>query len=294
MASETSARSLSDLSWTEVRLGSRDFTVLSAFIQKEVGIQVPPAKRVMLESRLRRRLRALGLKDFHTYTARVLGPQRDEEEIINLIDAVTTNKTDFFREPHHFAYLEQHVLPQLVDMGIGATTQPLTVWSAASSTGEEPYTLAMVLSEFSEAHGIDWRIIATDICTAVLARARRAIYGQEAVAPVPSALKARYLLRSRDRSQGLVRVVPGLRRKVTFQRLNLLDHHYDIPRPIDVIFCRNVFIYFNRATQEQILLRFVDCLRPGGFVFLGHSETVTGLSVPLAQIAPTIYRKSLR
>jgi chemotaxis protein methyltransferase CheR len=127
----------------------------------------------------------------------------------------------------------------------------------------------------------------------VLDRARRAIYTDSCAAAIPGVLKHKYLLRSRDRAQGLVRIHPRLRQKVTFQRLNLLSRHYTIPRPIDVIFCRNVFIYFNRATQAQILLRFADALRPGGFVFLGHSETTNGLTVPLVQVAPTVYRKGV-
>jgi chemotaxis protein methyltransferase CheR len=291
MASSSAGLVDSLLDPNQVRLGPRDFALLSSFIQREVGIQVPPAKRVMLESRLRRRLRALGLSDFHAYTSRVFGPKRDEAEIINLIDAVTTNKTDFFREPHHFEFLARQALPQLVDLGLGTTAQPLRLWSAASSTGEEPYTIAMVMSELSEKQPLSWQVLATDISTSVLARARRAIYAADSAAPIPAALKFKYLMRSRERTQKLVRVVPRLRQKVTFQRLNLLSQRYAIPQPVDVVFCRNVFIYFDRATQRQIMMRFVQALRPGGFVFLGHSESIAGLSVPLAQIAPTIYRK---
>ena len=289
MASAEAATAAPDLAWNEVKLAKRDFMQVSAFIEKEVGIQLPPSKQVMVESRLRRRLRALGLTNFPAYMARVFGPSRDEGEIIHLIDAVTTNKTDFFREPHHFIYLAREALPELL---AGADGRPLTVWSAASSTGEEPYTLAMVLSELAESQALNWQVLGTDISTAVLERARRAIYTEACAAAIPGALKHKYLLRSRDRAQGLVRIHPRLRQKVTFQRLNLLSRHYNLPRPIDVIFCRNVFIYFNRATQAQILLRFVDALRPGGFVFLGHSETTNGLSIPLVQIAPTIYQKA--
>jgi chemotaxis protein methyltransferase CheR len=276
----------------ESKLNTHDFIRLSTFIQNEVGIQIPPTKRVMLESRLRKRLRALGLSDFHTYISRVFGPEHnDANELIHLIDVVTTNKTDFFRESAHFDYLTREALPLLLSENSGNFSRPLTVWCAASSTGEEPYTLSMVLSEFAEARPFRWRILATDISTAVLAHAARAIYSETSAAPIPQALKRKYLLRSRDRQQELVRVSPRLRQKVTFQRLNLLSHNYDIPRPIDIIFCRNVFIYFNRATQEQILLRFESFLRQGGLLFLGHSETINGLSVPLVQIAPTIYRK---
>jgi chemotaxis protein methyltransferase CheR len=293
MASAEVATSAPDLTWSEVKLSNHDFNQLSTFIEKEVGIQLPPSKHVMVESRLRKRLRALGLSNFPAYMARVFGATPDEGERIHLIDALTTNKTDFFREPHHFTYLAQEALPALLAEGDGRSTRPLTVWSAASSTGEEPFTLAMVLSEFAESQALNWQILATDISTAVLDRARRAIYTDSCAAAIPGVLKHKYLLRSRDRAQGLVRIHPRLRQKVTFQRLNLLSRHYTIPRPIDVIFCRNVFIYFNRATQAQILLRFADALRPGGFVFLGHSETTNGLTVPLVQVAPTVYRKGV-
>jgi len=289
MAGTAAATSTPDLTWSEVKLSTRDFKQLSTFIEKEVGIQLPPTKHVMVESRLRKRLRALGLSNFPAYMARVFGPSPDEGELIHLIDAVTTNKTDFFREPHHFTYLAREALPELLD---DHSTRPIMVWSAASSTGEEAFTLAMVLSEFAESHALNWQIIATDISTAVLDRARRAIYTDSCAAAIPGVLMRKYLLRSSDRAQGLVRIHPRLRQKVTFQRLNLLSRQYNVPRPIDVIFCRNVFIYFNRATQAQILLRFVDALRPGGFVFLGHSETTNGLAVPLVQIAPTIYQKA--
>ena len=291
MASGEPTTSAADLTWSEVRLSTRDFKQLSTFIEKEVGIQLPSTKQVMVESRLRKRLRALGLSDFPAYMGRVFGPDRDAGELIHLIDAVTTNKTDFFREPHHFTYLAQEALPELLAEGGSSSSRPFTVWSAASSTGEEPFTLAMVLSEFAETQVFNWQIVATDISTAVLDRARRAIYTDSCAAAIPRPLRHKYLLRSRDRAQGLVRIHPRLRQRVTFQRLNLLSRQYNIPRPIDVIFCRNVFIYFNRATQAQILVRFAEALRPGGYVFLGHSETINGLTVPLVQIAPTIYRK---
>jgi chemotaxis protein methyltransferase CheR len=281
----------SAIDWNEVRLGPREFKQLSHFIETEVGIQVPPSKQVLIESRLRKRLRALGLSKFRDYTARVFGPEGDADEIVHLIDAVTTNKTEFFREPNHFDMLVRRVLPTLVRDGGAGTSRPLLIWSAASSTGEEPYTLAMVLAEFEARQPVRWQVIGTDICTEVLDRGKRAIYSADVAAPIPVALKHKYLLRSRDHARGLVRIVPALRQKVTFQRLNLLANRYDIPRPVDVIFCRNVFIYFNRKRQEEILCRFADLLQPNGFLFLGHSETTNGLSVPFTQVGPTVYRR---
>lgn len=288
---DSNAAASAEVYWNEVRLEPRDFKLLADFIEREVGIQVPPAKHILVESRLRKRLRALGMSRFRDYTDYVFGDQRDDDEIIHLIDAITTNKTDFFREPHHFEYMAESAVPLLLADGKTGATRPLLVWSAASSTGEEPYTLAMVLSELALEYSMRWEVVATDISTAVLERGRRAIYSEKVAEPIPRELKHKYLLRSRDRGKGLVRIVPGLRQKVTFQRLNLLSSRYDVPAPVDIIFCRNVFIYFNRKTQQEILHRFVEVLRPGGFVFLGHSETTNGLSVPLIQVVPTVYRK---
>jgi chemotaxis protein methyltransferase CheR len=286
------ARLSPNLEWYEGKLSPQDYARLGVFIQSTTGIQISLDKQLMVESRLRKRLHALELSGFHEYCERVLGADGDEAERIHLIDAVTTNKTDFFREPSHFTYLTREALPLLLRERDGKAARPLTLWSAASSSGEEPYTLAMVLSEFAERQQrFPWQILGTDISTRVLATAQRAVYTEEAAAAIPPALKCKYLLRSRDHTEGLVRIVPSLRQKVDFKRLNLLDPHYDIPRPIDIIFCRNVFIYFSRATQEQILGRFVEHLRPGGLVFLGHSETMNGHSASLEHVAPTIYRK---
>ncbi len=278
-----------DVDWQKVRLATADFKRIRELIETQVGIQTPPSKRVMVETRLRRRLRVLGMTSFTDYVNRIFGPNADQDEIVHLIDAITTNKTDFFREPSHFDYLVREALPTLLRERDSSSL--FTVWSAASSTGEEPYTLAMVLDGFADGRALNWRIVASDVSTEVLARAQRAIYAESTAEPIPPAFKYKYLLRSRDRERALVRIVPRLRQKVNFLRVNLLSSHYAIPSPVDVIFCRNVFIYFNRQTQGQILERFCDYLRPGGYVFLGHSETVNGISVSLVQVAPTIYRK---
>ena len=167
----------------------------------------------------------------------------------------------------------------------------MTVWSAGCSTGEEPYTLAIVLGEFAEkTPGFRYRILGTDISGRVLEKAKLGVYDLDRAAPIPFDLKRKYLLRGRDKKQGVVRIVPGLRALVQFRSLNFLDREYGIHEPIDIIFCRNVIIYFDKATQERIINRFCHHLAPGGYLFLGHSETLFGLDVPLVQEAPTIYR----
>ncbi len=278
-------------SWSGARLGDAEFRRLASFIEGHCGIRMPASKRTMLEARLRKRLRSLGLCSFRDYCRLVLDEPGGGPERVHLLDAITTNKTDFFREPQHFELFVRLVLPALLQGSGAGVRRPLAVWSAGCSTGEEPYTLAMVLQEVAEdLTGFRFGILATDISTSVLAVARRAIYTEQHVRPVPEALRRKYLLRSRDRSRALVRVVPELRQVVRFRRLNFMDRDYGLRRTMDVIFCRNVMIYFDRATQERLLLRFCSHLAPGGYLFLGHSESVNGLRVPLRQVAPTVYR----
>jgi chemotaxis protein methyltransferase CheR len=277
---------------TDEHLSDRDFSRLSSFIQGYAGIQLPPSKKVMLESRVRKRIQGVGLSSYAQYCNYVLGPGK-ADETVHLINAVTTNKTDFFREPQHFQYLVERALPALVHEYGAGQSRTCMVWSAGCSSGEEPYTLAMVLAEFAErCRPFTSMVLGTDICTEVLEHAKRAIYTEESIAPVPPHMLKKYVLRSKDRSRGLVRIAPVLRKHLRFRRLNFLDGDFAVREPIDVIFCRNVFIYFDRRTQEQILNRFVKHLTPGGFVFLGHSETINGMDVPLVQVAPTIYRKT--
>lgn len=206
-----------------------------------------------------------------------------------MIDLVTTNKTDFFREPEHYTYLAGQVLPAWFEQN--GSRRPFAIWSAGCSTGEEPYTMAMVLSEQASVHpGFDYSILATDISTRVLAKAHRAIYDNDRIGPIPAAFKRKYLLRSKDRTQGLVRIVPELRERIRFKRLNFMDEDFGMRGDLDVIFCRNVVIYFDRQTQEKLVNKFCRQLRRGGYLFMGHSETLNGLDVPLVQVCPTVYR----
>jgi chemotaxis protein methyltransferase CheR len=272
-------------------LTNEQFHRLKEFIESELGIRMPPAKKVMLESRLQKRLRALEMSSYEEYLRFVFADGSSETELLHMIDSVTTNKTEFFRESDHFDYLLETVLPQYQPNGTQAR-RPLQVWSAASSTGEEPYTLAMVLEEFRREHsGFEYQVLGTDISTSVLERGRRAIYPEDRVAPVPEELKRRYLLRSKDRSARLVRIKPELRRRVEFQRLNLMSPRYGLNTKFEVIFCRNVIIYFERPNQLKLLRKLYDYMTPGGYLFLGHSETMTGMDLPLYSVAPTVYRK---
>lgn len=276
-------------------LSDKDFQRLSAFIYDECGIHLPPSKKTMVEGRLRKRLRVLDMTSFRQYCDYLFSPEGMKAEHVPMIDMVTTNKTDFFREPEHFDHLVESVLPGLIHMyGLGIRKE-LRVWSAACSSGEEPYTLAMVLSNFEErSPGFRFSILATDISTVVLDKAMRGIYDHERVEPVPLSLRKKYLMRNKDRDKGLVRIVPELRAKVKFRRLNLMDEDFGIREPMAIIFCRNVIIYFDKQTQEDLLNRLCRHLIPGGYLFMGHSETLHGLNVPLVHPArgmTTIYKK---
>ena len=248
----------------------------------------------MLEIRLRRRARDLGIDSLAAYIAHVQTSEGRRREWSNLVDAVTTHKTDFFREPGHFDYLTRDALPALDRLAGGGSGRTLLAWSAACSTGEEPYTLAMVLSKHGDEiapRPFRFRIWASDISAAVLETARRAIYPETALAPAPTPLRRKYVLRSRDRRQPLVRMAPEIRAAVQFRQLNLMEEDYGFTDPLDVVFCRNVMIYFDRDTQQTVAQRISRTLRCGGYLFMGHSESLNGLDLPFEQVAPSIYRR---
>lgn len=277
---------------TNVDLTSREFQRLSGFIYDELGIKMPETKRSMLSGRLAKRLRALSLASFGGYCDFLFSAEGQEQEMVHLINAVTTNKTDFFREPSHFDYLVRQALPELRRSGLVGAGGKLRIWSAGCSTGEEPYTLAMVLAEVREqSPGFGFDILATDISSRVLDVARRAVYPLERIEPVPLVLRGKYLLKNRDRNNPLVRIAPELRSRISFGRLNFMDETFGLREPVDIIFCRNVIIYFDKPTQERLMVKFCRYLKPGGYLFLGHSESLHGYHVPLDQVAPTVYRK---
>ena len=272
-------------------LSKKDFERLSDFIQKYTGIKMPPSKIIMLESRLCRRLRHLGLEDYGEYCDYLFSAQGMEEELIHFVDEITTNKTHFFREPDHFEYLVNQVLPQLLaNSRLHSRKKEILLWSAGCSSGEEAYTLAMCLSEHCAKYNFDFQILGTDICNQVLDKARLGIYNNEQVGLIAPPLKRKYLLKSKDTSKSLVRIIPELRHKISFQRLNFMED-FDLRRPADVIFCRNVIIYFDKATQYAVVSRLCRELKTGGYLFMGHSEVLDCQHLPMVSVAPTVYRK---
>jgi chemotaxis protein methyltransferase CheR len=270
-------------------MSERDYRRFSEFVHRECGIKLPPSKKTMVEARLQKRLRQLALADYKEYCEYLFSAEGMSNELEQLINVVTTNTTSFFREPKHFEYLNNTVLPDWLQ-SFGGRRQ-LSLWSAGCSAGMEPYTLAIVLSEFSEKHPeFRFSILATDISSRVLETAVQGIYNSEQINTVSHQLKQKYFLRSKDRKKKLVRVVPELRSRVRFRRLNFMQE-FDFREKLDIIFCRNVLIYFDRPTQEVLLNKFCRHLRPGGHLFIGHSESLAGMNLPLEQVAPTIYRR---
>ena len=274
-------------------LSPKDFLRLSALIDRECGIRMPEAKKSMLEVRLGKRVKALALASFREYCDFLFSPEGQQRELLSMIDVVTTNKTDFFREAHHFTYLTQTALPSLMALGSIGVRASLSVWSAGCSSGEEVYSLSMAISEFASGRaGYRFSVLGTDISTRVLQKAAAAVYEEERVEPVPMPLRKKYLLRSRDSRKRLVKIAPVLRQFVRFRRLNLMDEDYGMKEPFHVIFCRNVIIYFDRQTRERLLKRLCSHVIHGGYVFTGHSEILNGMALPLSQCAPTVYRKT--
>lgn len=269
---------------------TREFQVFRDLVHRETGIALGPHKRTLLEARLTKRLRALGLTSFSAYHDYLEHEDPRGEERTRFVNAITTNETAFFRERDHFTYLAGEWLAARRAAG---ADRRLRIWSAACSTGEEPYSIAMaLLGAIDDARTWDIRILATDIDTNVLARAEVGIYRAEAVAPVPPALVPRFFLRGRAERVGLVRVRPEVRALVTFRRLSLLDPGWPHRTAFDFVFCRNVLMYFDRPTQGHIVQRFERVLAPHGLLVLGHAENVVGLDTTMRRVSGTIYRRA--
>ena len=271
-------------------ISDKDFKRLRTLIHQESGIQLNLEKKLMVELRIKRRLHVLNMRSYSEYCEYLFGQAGLEKELSHLLDAITTNKTDFFREPGHFEYLVQTALPDL--MSRSESGRDLRIWSAGCSTGEEPYTLAMVLSEYSASHpGFRFNLLATDLAHSVLDKATLGIFNADVVDAVPIELRRKYFMRSRDKNSKQMRVVPELRSTIEFRQLNFMDSDYGLAQKVDAFFCRNVIIYFDRSTQQQILQKLSSWLLPGGYAFIGHSETLHGMDLPLVPVAPALYRK---
>jgi chemotaxis protein methyltransferase CheR len=273
------------------RLSDRHFRSIAELVEAQVGIKLPAGKRIMLEGRLQKRVRILNYSSINEYVDHLFDGDHFETELVHLIDCVTTNKTDFFREPSHFAFMRDVAVPEMFRRR-GRAGRPLKIWSAACSTGMEAYTIAMVLDDMvTNGANFQFSVLGTDISTSVLHLAETGIYTPEMIAPVPAEFAKRYFLSSKDPTKDEVRVVPRLRRSTNFMRMNLMDPVYPVDRDVDIIFCRNVLIYFDKPTQQKVVEQLCTHLRPGGYFIVGHSESmIHNESTVLQQVQPTIFR----
>ena len=268
-------------------LTAREFRLFQALIYREAGIHLSEAKKVLVEGRLARRLRDLGL-DFADYYRLV---ESDPRERVHMLDCICTNETHFFREPRQFEFLESHVFPEWrARAEEGRMARRVRVWSAGCSTGEEPYSVAMAfLAAFPPASGWEIDIVATDLSTRVLDRAQAAVWPLEKSKEIPGPFLKAFMLRGSGPEEGRMKASPLLRARVRFQRLNLNAEPFTFAGRFDLILCRNVIIYFDAAAKARVLGRLLDRLDPQGYLLLGHAETVTGLGTRTRSVGPTVY-----
>jgi chemotaxis protein methyltransferase CheR len=266
-------------------ISEREFTLFQALIVRDAGIYLAPAKKALLVGRLTKRLRALGLTSFGAYYQRIV-EEDDRDERVQMLDCIATNETHFFREPRQFEFLERQVIPVWKERG----PRVLRVWSAGCSTGEEPYSLAMMLlHHFPPGSGRHIEILATDISTRALGRAEEAVWPLDKAAEIPIAYRRAFMLRGTASQEGRMRAAPEIRSLVRFERLNLNEERYPVRGPFHLIFCRNVLIYFQMETKLKVIHRLLDVLAPDGLLFLGHAESLNAVTDRVATVVPTVY-----
>jgi chemotaxis protein methyltransferase CheR len=277
----------------EFEISAREFALFRELIATQTGIALNEHKRHLLRARLGKRLRLLRLSSFAAYYDYLTQYDPSGQEMVRFINALTTNKTDFFREPHHFRYLQERWAPARRALTSRTGDRAVRFWSAGCSSGEEPYTLAMVLHEaFQREPGWDVKILASDLDTDILGQAEAGVFPIERTQVIPPPLLKRYFLRGIGTQSGFVKVQRTLREMIFFRRINFNDEVWPIRSQFDGIFCRNVLIYFNRDTQRRILERLLTFLKPDGVLFLGHSESIFGLVEGLQHLGNTIYARA--
>jgi chemotaxis protein methyltransferase CheR len=265
-----------------------EFDFIRTLVYERSRINLGPDKRQLVSARLGKRLRATNVPTLTDY-CRLLQSPGAEQELGHLIDAISTNHTFFLREIAHFDFLRDTAVPEMTVRARSERWTKLRVWSAACSSGEEPYSIAMTLAGCVQ--GLTWHVDATDISRRILAKAAAGIYNHETVSRLPLDVVRTHFQRGFGPQEGYYRVKPALRERVAFHHLNLLEGQPPFTEPFQVIFCRNVMIYFDRPTQEELVDRLTRRLVPGGYLFVGHSESLTHLKHSLQVIRPAIYRK---
>lgn len=271
----------------EFKYTEKDFHCIRDMVTEHAGISLSDAKKDLVYSRLSKRIRILGMSGFQEYCGYL--KQGHEEELVNFVNAITTNLTSFFREKHHFEYLKSTVMPRLLQEN--AASKRIRIWSAGCSTGEEPYSLAITVKEaLRGTYGWDVKILATDLDTNVVDKAKNGVYTQERVDGLDKNIVKKWFKKGSGNHAGFVRVHPELQELITFKQLNLM-HSWPMKGQFDVIFCRNVVIYFDKPTQKVLFDRYADIIQDNGMLFIGHSETLFKVSTRFKLIGNTIYRK---
>ncbi len=267
-------------------IGDREYEFIRRLVYEHSRINLGTDKKELVAARVNKRLRLLQLETYADYCNLLQSPQ-GEEELVDLLDVISTNFTNFFREEKHFEFLKGTALPEL------SKYSPFCIWSAACSTGEEPYSIAILLAEYFKAiHPNKWVIEATDISTRVLNKAQQGVYEANHVKLPSQDLLRKYFQRGSNKWEGHFRVKDELRNQIRFHHFNLFNAGYPFTTEFQVIFCRNVMIYFDRPTQEQLIAKLADRLVPGGYLFVGHSESLTGVKHTLKSVQPSVYRKN--
>lgn len=266
-----------------------ELAIISRYIEKNLGIRMPVSKRVLLEVRLAKRLKDLHFANFHDYFKYLFSEEGQCHELHRFIDVITTHKTNFFREPQHFYYLYEELLPQYKER-----KEMLKIWSCASSSGEEVYSLIMVIEEFKknmQCHHLSYRVLGSDISQEMITHAIKATYKEEDVKELSTKLKKSYFLRSKEKEKKLIRIIPELRKNTQFRIINLNNNDFGNIEPMDIIFCRNVLIYFEQEVQKKIMEQVISYLKKGGYLIIGHAESIFSFKLPLKLIKTTIFKK---
>ncbi|MGC9323701.1 MAG: CheR family methyltransferase [Desulfomonilia bacterium] len=269
-------------------ISDKEFILFKELIHRETGIHMSDKKRKLIVARLSKRLRSLELENFTQYYEYLRENPNAGGEIVHLINRITTNKTDFFRERYHFVFLQEHVFPEKIRECRRTGNRQLRIWSAGCSSGEEPYSIAMTVAEtFRNEKGWDIKVLATDLDTEVLEKASTGIYPTQVLAPVPREYLSRYF----NRKPNGYEVCREIKSLVTFRKLNLMEPLFPMRRPFDIIFCRNVIIYFNEETKRSLFRKFHAHLKDMGFMFIGHSESLMQMRENFQYLKHTIYQK---
>ncbi len=274
-----------------ISLTDKEYNLLAKFIYDRSGINLGDNKKELVKARLMKRIKFLRLESFRDYYEYLMADSTGEE-IVKMLDAISTNVTSFFREKQHFKYLYSSALAEITSTKLSQKSNRIRIWSSACSSGEEPYTIAMIIHEFFQSlAGWDMKLLATDISTAALSLAKEGVYDREKTRIIPLTYLEKYFTKVFKDSRIVYEVSQKLKDLIAFRRLNLMDEYFPFNGKFDIIFCRNVMIYFDKQTQEKLVNKFYRYLEPGGYLFIGHSESLIGTNLHMKPVAPAIYRK---